>query len=96
MSHKTNVMELIARPILAHRDLSLNIAARNIAARPTAKNTGGPNIIAVSTRDPKGEPHPKRGILIRSAADNQGNMAPPKLTLPRTFDTTFLFMGCSS
>jgi hypothetical protein len=78
MSHNANVIELIARPAIAHLDLSLNMTTRHIT-----NDTGGTNTIKIPPRNPKIEPHPKPGHLSNCAmTNNQGDTAMYKPALP--------------
>jgi hypothetical protein len=87
ISHKTNVIELNARPAFAHPDLPINIATR-----PTANDTGGANIIRIPARSPKTEPHPKPGSLTNCVpAESQGDTASQKLIFPIILDFILLY-----
>lgn len=80
-------MKLSVRLAIAHREVSLVMAKR-----PTAKNTGGPNMMRIPPRVPRRAPHPKPGHPSMCTTPKiQGDKAKKKLVLPNVSDFILLY-----
>lgn len=82
-NHKTNVIILAIKPILA----TMSFLSLIVAIIPNTKANGGPSNIMNPPRIPSMEPHPKPGQPSNcNPIKNHGDTAKNKLNFPKLLD----------